>query len=660
MNRRIDLVMACWVVVAVFLIVEEGFSQAEEPHSLLDSLNLRSQDRSDLGSELPVETVAVLGSYRGRHTEAAKCLAVSPDGKWIASGSRDQTVRLWDPKTLKPIRVLNGAEDDVDAVAFTADSKSLLAVSGDRMLRIWNLANADAPPQTLPLDLGAKPFISPDGSTIAVHSHTQDQQPQEVFHVIAFANGALKTKQGPLHGLLHFPECLVLSKSGRWLATGCHAYPNGEVDLWDLTQQDEKPHWNLEDPKRRVVSLAFSPDETRILVGRDDGVIAIWKLKECSPVKTIELAAHTESVSAVVFSPNGQKLVTGSYDHDIVIWNWNEGAPKRIDSLSGHKGWIGALAFSPDGNVLYSAGWSHTIRRRVAKGDSFEATNDFEGHSHPVQSMAFSKDDKLLATGAISDIKVGQGEPNEVRIWKFGERQPKQETTLDGCTSWITDLAFSHDGEMLAAASGSGANLWSVGKWTSVATLRPGKNGPFAKAVAFAPDRRVLAAGWTSPPRLDLIDFQSQPEKTLITTEEGVYHPHLSLSSNGQLLALASENDPSIYLLEPQDGKFAARAELEGTESIDSIAWSPSAAQIASGHRDGTAHFWKLGENNATTHEVLRGHNTVVARLDFGSNGRVLASGDWNGNLKLWDVAQTKVTDEVDNAGADLANQISP
>src|SRR5215203_1837387 len=70
------------------------------PPSPLDALDPKSIPVEERTADLPPETVAILGSNRGRHGNAAKCVAVSPDGKWIATGSRDETVRIWSPSNL--------------------------------------------------------------------------------------------------------------------------------------------------------------------------------------------------------------------------------------------------------------------------------------------------------------------------------------------------------------------------------------------------------------------------------------------------------------------------------------------------------------------------------------------------------------------------------
>src|SRR5262245_46079331 len=89
-------------------------SPSAAPPSPLDALDPMQIPAEDRAVGLPNGTVAVLGSSRGRHAEAAKCIAVSPDGRWVASGSRDHTVRLWNPVDLRSLQVLEGHTDDVD------------------------------------------------------------------------------------------------------------------------------------------------------------------------------------------------------------------------------------------------------------------------------------------------------------------------------------------------------------------------------------------------------------------------------------------------------------------------------------------------------------------------------------------------------------------
>lgn len=637
--------------------------QTLSPPDALDPAKIAPQDRV---AKLPREVVAILGSNRGRHSEPAKCVAVSPDGRWVASGSRDGSVRLWDPLTLQERQVMKHP-DDVDVVAFAQDSKRLYSVCWDGNLRMWNLSAEVPEPMTIArLNSERTTCVISQDCNIVVASSVENEEP--IVRILRIDGAVARPIHRDLDGFkeLHDPSHLALSNDGRWVAAGSSVLPDGAVYLWDLQRPAADPRWILSDEGVRIESLTFAPDTSTLLVGGDRGEITIWTFVEPqpnddkeqaknsgpAPKKRDSISAHRDGVGAMVFTPDGKRLITGGNDHRIGIWKWHNSSLVRCGELRGHSDWIGGVACSPDGSVVYSAGWDHSVRRWAAAGDSYTPADDFAGHQHPVAGIAFSPDGSLIATGALADITVRNLPANEVRLWRMGGSQAQADKVLNGCTGRIQSVAFSHDGQLVAAACESGVLCWDVATATLVSTLKHTTDNygePYdspAESVAFAPDRRELASGW-SQPHLRLSAFTNLPPTTVSTWEPPNHHiAALAFSPDGRTLAAASTNLYSVFLLEPTNLRLRFQLTPPKTESgldrLEAVDFSSDGDHLAAAGRNGGVFLWDARAGADAVAQVLRGHETVVSSVSFGGGGTVLASGDWDGRVVLWDVATQK------------------
>ena len=73
------------------------------------------------------------------HTSLVNSVAFSPDGKTLASGSRDATIRLWDVASGREFKTLKGHLSDVDSIAFSPDGKTLASASDDKTIKLWDV-----------------------------------------------------------------------------------------------------------------------------------------------------------------------------------------------------------------------------------------------------------------------------------------------------------------------------------------------------------------------------------------------------------------------------------------------------------------------------------------------------------------------------------------
>ncbi|MGW0435459.1 WD40 domain-containing protein [Micromonospora sp. NPDC003197] len=308
---------------------------------------------------------ASLGSRPDRtltgHTDVVTSVAFSLDGKTLATGSRDMTVRLWDVATGKSAAALTGHTESVESVAFSPDGKILASGSGDKTVRLWDVASG--------------------ATTATLTGH----------------NGWITS--------------VAFSPDGRTLATG-----NGDdtVRLWEVasgrTTAILTDDGDLDDDGW-VSSVAFSPDGKLLATAGNDDTVRLWDVATRRTTRI--LTGHSASVESVVFSPDGKTLATAGSDGTMRLWDAATGTATA--TLTGHSASVESVAFSPDGKTLATAGSDETVRLWDAATGGNSATI---GHGGPVIGVVFSPDGKTLATSG-GDETVRLWNVDSRRWWRF-------------------------------------------------------------------------------------------------------------------------------------------------------------------------------------------------------------------------------------------------
>lgn len=382
------------------------------------------------------------------HNGSVTSIALSPDGKVLASGSDDNDIILWNMGTQQPIgQPLKGHTGPVTSVTFSPDGKTLASGSEDRAIFLWSAVTQQ-----------------PTSSPISAIIDQSEGNGQIIGHA--------------LYGHQSAVTCVTFSPDGSKFASGSE---DTTIILWSSfpRQPIVQPLIGHTAP---VTSVAFSPDGKMVASGSADNTIILWDVRAQRPIGQ-PLIRPNAPVTSVAFSPDGKMLASGSADKTIILWDLVTREP--IDPpLIGHKDFVTSIAMSPDGRMLASGSadktiilWDMTTRQPIGE--------PLRGHTNSVRSVAFSPDGKTLASG---------GDDNVIILWDIATRQPVGHP-LAGHTGAVTSVAFNPSGNILASGSEDAKIiLWNVVTHQQVGLPLVGHESTIS-SVSFSPDGKILASG---------------------------------------------------------------------------------------------------------------------------------------------------------------------
>lgn len=521
----------------------------------------------------------------------------SPDSAFLATSGREHVVRIWDVASGQPVRLLTGATDVVRQVAWAPDGRHVAATSRDRLVRVWSATTG----QLVHTLHGHHDDVwgvawAPDGTRVASASHDQSAIVWDV------ATGQAVTT---MRGHSDFVEGIAWSPDGMSLATGSG---DQTVRIWDAHSGEQRllvrGHadyvWNIAwSPDGRMLASASSDRTVRIVSTADAEVLAV-------------LRGHTDTVWGVAWSPSGRRLATSSTDTFGAVWElrprgaeeiladtrggqvnraaWNRTGERLVtacDDGSVHFFDAGTGALSGPSlrldDRVWCAAWSpRDDRLALSANDGLFRIMDEAGNTlvedwgEVVESCGWSPDGGRVATG---------GHDGAVRV--RAAQTGTELVAMTGHQDWVGCVRWSPSGRYLASASDDRTcRLWDVAEGRQLTVLRGHDN--YVDDAAWSPDeqRVVTASGdWTA----GVWDATTGRLIELLKGHEGRVRA-VAWSPDGALIATGSDDGTvRVWSASTLDEKVIAGVH---TDKVTSVAWSEDGARLLSASSDGTARIW--------------------------------------------------------------------
>ena len=339
-----------------------------------------------------------------RHGGSLTTVSWSPDGRWIATGATDSSVRVWDADTGRLVERLLGHTGVLVTVDWSPDSRRIVSGGSDGTARVWELE------------------VHPTRGTVEVEG-------RQIF---------LLSAQQTQSGLF-----AAFSPDGQRVLTGDIGIASAKI--WDLSLAGDAEVANVDTDRSGPVDVAYLPDG-RIVASRDRGSVAIWNVEDGapSPVATLGPAPSSskDPVYLIAPSPDGESVaLVRNVSRIVSVWNVEARTvafdyDTRTEPITG-------IGWSGDGRYLAVGSYDGSLHVLDADHGGRETLVGYEPEPHAIQSLAFAPDGRTIAVGTFNGEHP---DTNHVSIWDRKAKKVIRELDAVGATS----LAFDGAGERLA------------------------------------------------------------------------------------------------------------------------------------------------------------------------------------------------------------------
>jgi len=616
-----------------------------------------------------------IGPHGGRtvmtltgHDAAVRSVSYSSDGRLLASGSDDGSVRIWDTRTGEEARspLLSGT-GSVVTVDFAPNKRWVASGGQSGVVCVWNVTPGQTSHRRLNGHHGRVNCVkfSPDGSRLASASNDKTlslwspETGQKLANMIGHTDCVVRAVFSPdgdtlVSGSQDNTIRLWHTNTGRAVSEPLTNASGASIDLspdGEMISATDKDGVVLLKHKtgEQIVLLKqkpttctqFSRDE-RSLVAASGQSVLLWSLQpDLRNSSCVDLGSHGYQVNWVTFSPDGLYIASASIDHTIRIWNAASGQ-LAVQPLPAHDSVVRSIAVSHDGVFIVSGSNDKLVRLRNARtGESMPIPSG--GHTEAVSCASISPNGRLIASASASAsasslvraraLERAQEEA-PARMWERALERALMRTLerhQRGREEWEQMERERMERERERGLADHTVRLWDVQSGAVVGEPLRG-NTSFVMAVTFSNNGRWLASA-SGDKTVRMWDVATQQTSAVgpLCCQSGANA--IAFSADDRLVA-AGDDSGRVYLWRTDTSKQAHEPLHASDEIVWSVVFSPDGARIVSGGEENAARIWDIASGQCVL--VLRGHSGAVLSVAWSLDG-IIGTGSKNAALCLWD-----------------------
>ncbi len=514
-------------------------------------------------------------------------------------------------------RTLVGHTEGVDSLVVTPDSNSVISVSTDGTIRVWNIYKG-------------------------------------IEEMMFRVDGSI-------------PTTAALTPDGQRLITGCS---NGSLMIWDW--RNAHLITTLTGHTGAVNSICCTPDDRYVISASSDGSLRIWELSRYG-VRNV-LKGHTSSVKGVAITPDGKRIISASTDKTLRVWEFEGGIElaKMVSRVE-----LYSLAISPDGKTVVSGSNMVPIAWDLTSYTQSAILTDYNGplHEHEISSVAISPDGNLVVSASgdwtlrVWNLKMDyplQG--TNVPCWATHQAS-------------VDDVVITPDGRRaISASTDKTIKVWNLTQpETGLAVVKSTSIGNPIKWIGFGPNMELIRLNVAYKPdsfgedpewqsflviegkhfdwyfRVEDLVQTADRKILLMAVENGIevidvvekvsrkkgdfgIWKKITLSPDGRYALCYNWTKSNLQFWDLINGSISVMQEK--SSDVEALAITSDNLFGVVGYKDGSIKIWHLPELSLL--HTVQIHTARVKSLVPDCMGRLFSCGD-DGMVHLWNPEQCRV-----------------